>query len=422
MLALYFWALTFNCCFVYAITIWSPEKIVTLAMCWCVLFHKKKVRSANKSKLSIIVSLVLVLILLGNIVAVLTPPQYMKELEPMTRLILQDFSYVTNTIVLLYGVFLEKGFIIKLFPQYCRAIECGIIAGLVHLICNLRGIPFMPILRTEGVSDGAEVLGEFGGSLFNRIYAFAGEPKGLAFLIIPYLIISITCLFNGIYIKRKQYHLFFLTLGFIVLFFTLSSSGIITMVVMLPIIIVYGILKKEGKNKGKMIVAIIFCIIILTASLGTEFFTSINERSFQRGMTELEDDRQEVVAYDTFKKSDILVHLYGWGIAQYSFQLPESSTTTLSGGFRPMESGLLVTLCDFGLLGVLVLCVIVLNILKLIRKSGKIKKSISYGFSMVSLSRFVQSLMYGSLFTPFVFLMIAYNAYDDERDVIENNE
>ena len=79
-----------------------------------------------------------------------------------------------------------------------------------------------------------------------------------------------------------------------------------------------------------------------------------------------------------------------------------------------MESGLLVTLSDFGLLGIFVLMVIFLCIVGQIRKSGKIKKSISYGFAMMALSRLVQSLMYGTLTIPFVFLMIAYNAYNDE--------
>lgn len=129
----------------------------------------------------------------------------------------------------------------------------------------------------------------------------------------------------------------------------------------------------------------------------------------------MENDRQEKVILDNFLNNDtnIVFWLFGWGTSQYTFHVPRQS---VGNALIPLQSGFVLTLTDFGILGILLLTMIAYIIIKLLQTSLRGNNSYAIAFSVASMSSFVGSLIFGSLVTCFIYLMLALYAYYDEHE------
>ena len=419
LLALHFWSFTFAFCFKYFITIWSPDKIVNLSIIFCILFHKPWYRNKNLMILSRIVVILIFVIGFSDAYAILTPKTYFyPQISSIQRIVMQNFAYFMIILLLLFGPYLERGFINKLYPKYCLAVECAIVVGIIHYIFLLFGFEFLPIYRAQSEnSEGSIVIAEFGGNIVKRLYGFSGEPKGLAFFIVPYLIMSIVNISRNYINRSLNYHLTFLILGLFVFFNTYSSSAFITFILTIPFVLYYIKLRLPKQTKRIIPLLLILFLGIIINNVWTNddsissFASAINERTFERGETELENDRQESVIFEHFINDDLRVLLFGWGVGQYTFNVPGQ---VASGNILvPVQSGLILTLADFGLVGLFIYVLIFSIILKLLNKTRCCDNPLPFAFAMAAMTKFVESTMHGSLVTSFVFLMIAMYGYED---------
>lgn len=414
LLILHFWAITFAFCFKFYITIWTPEKIIDLAMIFCIIFRKPPYRSKSLGVIVKIVLSMFVLVLFGDIIGTVLPKLYFYAISPLRRMVLQNFAYLTATIILLYGPFLQEDFSSTLLPKYYRAVECAIIIGVIHFVCIKIGVDFIPIMRAGMEnSQGDIVIAQFGDSIVQRVYGFSGEPKGLAFHITPYLIISYINYCSQNYNINKRYHLLFLLLGVFVVFETYSSSAFIMLILMLPVLMLIS-----NKQNSKVTMAV-FAILLSIAIIGpifpsgesSSFVESLYERTFARGINELENDKQEAVIMEAFSQSPLFVHLWGWGVGQYTFNVPDQ--VSIDGHLVPVESGIVLTLCDFGIVGVFIWLFIVMFMINIARKARILCDPIPMAFALAAIGKVVESLMHGAIYTPFLFLMIAVYSYED---------
>lgn len=424
LLVLYFAGLAFAACCVYYITIWTPEKVACMGMAYCIIFKRKHYNTRMPKPLKNILWSLIFLLFISTVIGIASTPKYTYLISPIQRLILSNFSYISNSIILIYGILLPIDLKGKFFPKYCRVMELAILTGLLHLIFLSIGVEFMPIHRAGLESDtmGNEVVAEFGGSIISRIYAFAGEPKGLAFCILPYIIISICMFLRNSFIKSKKYHLVFLALGLFILFQTYSSAAFINVIVLIPLILFLGGIKPSPTLLGIIFIGVVFALIVgMTSDRGfSTFADSINQRTFERGQTELANDRQETVIMNSFIEENGIVKIFGWGLGQYTFNVP--GQVWGNSILIPVQSGIVLTLADFGFLGLILYLYVFFVILRLIRKSKAIGSPIILAFSMAALSKFFESTMHGNVTTPLMYLMVAYYMYIYEKRNIINEK
>ena len=416
LLALSFLAIGLSC-FKYAITIWTPEKIVNLGMVWCVLFHNGKRTNTAYKKLYKLFVVMVFLILYSDFVGFLTPPKYGEHIGATKRIVIQTFAYITPVIILLYGSLLPKGFTGQLYRKYCHYTEIGLLIGFVHYIFTRIGIPFMPIQRLVGGTSGEEVLATMGSDVVMRIYGLAGEPKGLGFLIVPYIVIQFVCLFKDNVIQWRKIVL--LCIAFFVLFHTYSSSALLNLFFILPV--VFWVVRTciPAKTKMRLLFFLmlfggLYCYDNLTGKNNiSEYIDNLYGRTFERGQAELENDRQEAVIFDSYTKEPLGRQLAGWGMGQYTFQAPNQY---IENSIVPVQSGLVLTLVDFGCLGFCIwgyILFLIIKIIKITRRADMLTFPYPLAFAMASASKLVESFMHGNIVTCLFFLMIAYYMFYD---------
>ncbi len=427
LMKLYFWGMTFATCYQFAITIWFPTKVIVLGMMVCMILYRSDRRDSPVTQVIIpLTSTFLTLLFIGDVIAYLVPGEYAQHINKFSRIFNTNYTYITSFALLFYGCMMPSGFIKKVFPSYCLAMEVAIAFGLLHYICLKTGIEFMPILRQNG-SVNLEALVEVGGSVYSRIYGVSGEPKSLGFLICPYVLVQLIMYGQDHIRYNAKYHLGMILLGIFILINTYSSAVIINFVIATTLILIF---LPTGNLFRKIIPPIIVISLIfgtysaLTPSdseIGqTNFITGLYERSFGRAQDEMSSDRQErVILEHYFEDSSILSRLIGYGPAQYTFHVPGQ---TVGSALIPVQSGLVLTLVDFGLAGIIILLWILSILLRVLINSFQYHKIYGIAFSIAALSSFIGSLMFGSLISCFVYLMLALYAYYDSLESEETSE
>lgn len=422
LLALYFAGFVFSACNYFFITIWTPDKIVSLGMAYCIIFHRNSYRNQIPSQLKNILIFLVILLCISSIIGFVSIPRYTYLINPKLRIILANFSYITTSIALIIGILLPIRFRDDFFKKYCRVMELAILTGLLHFICLTLGVEFMPINRAGLVENtiGSDVIAEFGGSIITRIYGFAGEPKGLAFCVLPYLVISITMFLQNNFIKSKIYHLIFLCLGLFVLFQTYSSSALINIIILLPLIIILGGVKPSPTFMAVLFIGFILLLVYSTSSENglSGFFESLNQRTFERGQNELANDRQESVIMKYYDEEGFFVKTFGWGLGQYTFNVP--GQVFGNSILIPVQSGLVLTIADFGVLGLALYLYLTFVVIGLVAKVKRFNSPITLSFAMASLSKLIESTMHGNITTSFVYLAIAYYMFIYENKFTNN--
>lgn len=409
LLVLYFFGATFNVCYAFFITIWSPVKIVSIAMGYC-YFNQQKSSRLNP-KVRHLIFFMIIMLIVSDLVAIITPPEYNQNiLDPLNRLLMGNIGYIIAIMVLLFSSMLKDGAIERMYPKYRLAVEIAIIFGFLHYVCNRLGIEFMPILRQGGGENSSgSVLAEVGGQFVQRVYGVSGEPKNLGFLIVPYLVSSIIEYFRGW--LNGWYKKAMVILGLFVLIKTYSSSALIEFALVVPFAIKFSRVKlSSGMLIAIMISLTFFLVYNIPHSNENGTLSALYERSFGRGAHELEEGRQETDVIDAFIKSGEITHLFGWGAYQYTFHAPNQ--LTIYGGLKPLQSGFVSSFVEFGLLGFICLCYCFALIIRLLLRSRQ--NAVCLSFALIVLSSFIGSLMYGNFSTCFIFLMMAIKASEEK--------
>lgn len=430
LLKLYFWGMTFATCYQFAITIWVPTKVIVLGMMLCLMMYGSEKRESEVTAIvRPLMSFFVIILILGDVLAFVIPGDYAQHISKFSRLFNTNYTYITSFALLFYGCMMPSGFVRKAYPSYCFAMEVAIAFGLLHYICLKAGIEFMPILRQNG-SVNLEALAEVGGEIVSRIYGVSGEPKSLGFLICPYVLVLIVMFGQGHFrFNNKKYHLFVILIGIFVMINTYSSAVIMNFAIAVPLIFLF----LPTGDLIRMIAPYAICIIIiwggysmLASSPAQEtndqnFIEALYDRSFGRAQNEMEGDRQERVILDYyFADPDILSKVVGYGPAQYTFHIPGQ---TIGNALIPVQSGLVLTLVDFGVIGIVIYCWIFLILYQILKDSYKVDSIYGIAFSIAALSSFIGSLMFGSLVSCFVYLMLAlyafYDSVDDNEEIKE---
>lgn len=427
LLALYFFGMTFATCYQYAFTIWFPTKVIAMGMVLCLFLERNKRYTPAYKVIYPLASFLIIAILSSDIIGICSPGEYAPQINRYVRMFNSNYTYLTTIALLFFGIILKTGFVKRLFPTYCLAVEIAIAFGLIHFICLKLGIGFMPILRQDG-SVNMEALAMMGGQAVNRIYGFSGEPKNLGFLVCPYLLVSIIMLGQGVYRINKRYHLIALFAGIFILVNTFSSAALINFFLAIPLIMILLPFPKITYRTAAIIGTL--CIAAFWGYLRNEtnlnklpsnengYVEQMYERTFGRAQNEMENDRQESVILKHFTSdSNVIYNLFGWGIAQYTFHVPGQ---TIGKSLIPVQSGLILTLADFGIVGIIMLLLICYAILKTLKMSLHNKNIYAQAFSVAALSSFIGSLMFGSFVGCFIYLMLGLYAYYDEIEISVN--
>lgn len=421
LLKLFFWGMTFATCYQFAITIWFPTKVIVLGMMICMYFYGEFKRSSSVTKVIMpFLTVFFILILIGDAMAYLLPGDYAKHINKFSRIFNTNYTYITQCFLLFYGCMMPRGFVKKVYPSYCLAMEVAIGFGIIHYLCLQLGIEFMPILRQNGVVN-LEALADVGGEVVSRIYGVSGEPKNLGFLVCPYTLLLIVMYGQGHFRYNKPtYHLFVIAVGIFTLINTYSSAVIINFVIASTIIFIF---LPTGNLMRKLGLPIIGLIIswglysyakdgIAPNPQDGNFISALYDRSFGRAEREMSGDRQERVILDSyFEDPNILSKIVGYGPAQYTFHIKGQ---TIGNALIPVQSGLVLTLVDFGMIGICLLCWIFLILFQVLRHSFQAESVYGIAFSIAALSSFIGSLMFGSLTSCFIYLMLALYAYYDQ--------
>lgn len=429
LLKLYFWGMTFATCYQFAITIWFPTKVIVLGMMWCLMMYGSEKRESEVTAIvRPLMSFFVIILILGDVLAFVIPGDYAQHISKFSRLFNTNYTYITSFALLFYGCMMPSGFVRKVYPSYCLAMEVAIAFGLLHYMCLKAGIEFMPILRQNG-SVNLEALTEVGGRVVSRIYGVSGEPKSLGFLVCPYVLVLIVMFGQGHFrFDNKRYHLLVILIGIFVLINTYSSAAIMNFAIAVSLIFLF--LPTGGLIR--MIAPYAICLLIiwggysmLTATPVQDnndqnFIEALYDRSFGRAQNEMEGDRQERVILDYyFADPDILSKVVGYGPAQYTFHIPGQ---TIGSALIPVQSGLVLTLVDFGVIGLGIYCWIFLILYQVLKDAYKFDRIYAIAFSIAALSSFIGSLMFGSLVTCFVYLMLALYAFYDSINDNEGTE
>lgn len=427
LLGLFFFGMTFATCYQYAFTIWLPVKIVTLGMIFCLFIERNKRYSISYRIIYPFASFLTIVLLLSDLIGICIPGSYAPQINRYVRMFNSNYTYLTTLALLFWGLIMEKGFVKRIFPTYCLAVEIAIAFGLIHFVCLKLGIGFMPILRQTGAVN-MEALAQMGDNVVARIYGVTGEPKNLGFLICPYILVSIIMLGQGFYRINKKYHLIALLSGFFVLINTYSSSALINFFLMVPLIVLLLPLQKISYKTAAIIasicVIVCICISINEVSLyrhqvnDNNYIELLYDRTFGRAQNEMKNDRQESIILEQFSKEGNIIHtLFGWGVAQYTFHVPGQA---IGRNLIPVQSGLVLSLVDFGIVGIVLIMWLCYIILKVIKLSLQSKNVYAQAFSIAALSAFIGSLMFGNITTCFIYLMLAIYAYYDEEELSVN--
>lgn len=429
LLWLYFFTFPFQNCAAFFITSWNPYKVVAIGMALVILFQP--IKRQQPTELKRLSFYFFFLLLIGNVVALLMP-SYIAGMRGLMRLLIQDVTYILGFIPILYMKWLPSDFGKKALKFYTAAIVTLIIIGFVHYAFLRLGIPFAPIIRDVGTSNDVAAT-YFGDSIVFRIYGFCGEPKNMAFALVPFILLILSKIFIGKEYNKNNF--FMLVCSLFILIHTFSSAAYIEFTIGFIVVFYISLKLMERRLKSLVVVSlflfsillVISDLIVSTAEKETQsyksqsFIESFYERSFGRAQSELEEGRLETRVFnDYIQKKNIFYYLFGYGPGQYSFH---SRDLTFSDGYIPIQSGLVLNLVDFGILGYVYFIYLLYFVLKLYLKNRHKRDKESLYFIIVGGAVLIGNMMYsmmgGSILIGMLpFIGIAYWIYNNKIRIL----
>lgn len=419
LLWLYFFTFPFQNCAAYIITTWNPYKIVSLGMLFVIIFHRiSRKLPAELRRLTYYFSFLLIA---GNIIALFMPSST-AGLRGIIRLLVQNITYILGFVPIIYLKWLPRDFGKRVLKWYSAAICTLIGIGFIHYTFLKAGIPFAPIIRDVGMTNDVAAT-MFGSNVVNRIYGFCGEPKNMAFALVPFVLLILSKIFIG-----KEYNKRILFIGICALFIlinTYSSAAYIEFFIGIVSVAYYALDRMNSKLKVLLISSSLLCCTLFYAHTLVElpntegadlkqektFVENLYDRSFGRAHSEIEEGRLEVQIFkDYIQSGNIVYYLFGYGPGQYSFH---SQNLTFARGYIPVQSGLVLNLVDFGFFGFVYFIYLLLFVLKLYKKNKNNHNNLTLYFiimgSAVLIGNTMYSMMGGSiLIGMLLFIGMAY--------------
>ena len=409
LLLLYFWGLVFNTFYIFVGTILFPSKIIIMVMLLAIIIKRPKIPKTIRKFMLVYI----LFIIPSSIIGFVNNTYLDNNQNGLLRLILQLYSYFSALVPFVFVFLINPNKWKDIFSGYSFAMEIGILSGLVHWISIIIGVGFMPILRINERFHEIAGIG-YGSGIIVRIYGFAGEPKNFAFTILPYILILIYLLIVKKYRISWLYHVIILGLGIFVLVLTYSSSGIISFLLGVTFILILSAYNKLNKQ----LIQLVVFIALLTVIIGTagsfwaeklhendkSYIEFLYDRSFGRAKKELENERQEVVVFNHFINEKLFYQIFGYGPGLYSYIVPDMANKK---GLIPMQSGLVLTIVDLGLMGVLLFVYYLSFIGITLIRSIRSQDIMSVVFIIATISALISNLMYGAIYGSFFYLAIA---------------
>lgn len=425
---LYFFTFPFQNCAAYIVTSWNPYKVVALGMAAVMLLQPIKRRQPVELKRLFIYFIFL--LLASNIVAVFMPSP-VAGMRGLLRTFIQDITYLLGFIPILFLKWLPVDFGKRVLKWYTAAICTLIGIGFIHYAFLRAGIPFAPIIRDVGTTN-LVAAAHFGDSIVFRIYGLCGEPKNMAFALVPFVLYILARIFIG---KDRTKRVWIILLASIfILINTYSSAAYIEFTIGV-IAVVFFTLDSVGRKAKCLSISLFLLCCTLTYAYTLvfsnknisphsqeqqNFIENFYERSFGRAHDEMEEGRTETVIFKDYLYSDnVLYYLLGYGPGQYSFH---SKDLTFAKGYIPVQSGLVLNLVDFGLCGYAYFFFLLLFVWKIYRRSKQTSDRIPLYFVImggaVLLGNMMYSMMGGSILIGMLpFIGIAYWVDYNNREI-----
>lgn len=356
---LYFFTFPFQNCAAFLITTWNPYKIVAIGMAFVMIFQP--IKRKLPSELNTLTYWYVFLLLIGNIMALFMPAATAGA-KGITRLLVQDVTYLLGFVPILFIKWLPVDFGKRIQGWYAKAICTLIVIGFIHYAFMVADIPFAPIIRDVGTTNEFAAT-QFGSGLVYRIYGLSGEPKNMAFALVPFVLLIMSKMLIGKEYGRKNWLLLICSL--FILINTYSSAAYIEFIICVLAVAYIAVDLMNNQTKFTLISVLSLCVILVyayslvapesNASFQPQeqqsFFDNFYERSFGRAQNELEEGRLEtIILKDFIESNNLLYHLFGYGPGQYSFH---SEGLVFGRGVTPVQSGLVLNLVDFGICGYL---------------------------------------------------------------------
>ena len=427
LLWLYFFTFPFQNCAAYIITSWNPYKVVAIGMSFVMLFQP--IRQRQPSELKRLFFYFIFLLLASNIVGLFMPSPT-AGLRGIVRLFVQNITYLLGGVPILYMKWLPLDFGKRVLKWYTAAICTLIGIGFIHYAFLRAGIPFAPIMRDVGTTNMVAAT-HFGNSVVYRIYGLCGEPKNMAFALVPFILyILAKMIINK---DRSKLTCLILLSSLFILINTYSSAAYIEFTIGIIVVFFFALDSINKKVKYLLVSVFLLCITLtytytlvapnISATQPKEeqtFLDYFYERSFGRAQNELEEGRTETIIIKDFLQShNIIYYLFGYGPGQYSFH---SENLTFTGGYVPVQSGLVLNLVDFGFCGYLYFIFLLFFVLKLYWRSKDNAERTSLYFIImggaVLLGNMMYSMMGGSILIGMLpFIGIAYWIDYNKREI-----
>lgn len=397
-------------------TLWFPYKISALFILAISLYEYRI--DANYRYFNIFVFLFLASLLLAMF---LTPPNEFYEFadvptfqQRFVRPFIQFVSYLSIASIIPFTIKTLRNELSlnKFFFGYFLIVEIIMLFGILQFILQKFGIDFMPILRPN-VIDSPTAAFNLEGVIITRIYGITGEPKALASFLFPYLFVSIFNINYHCYKRNRVYNIVMLLLCFFTIINTFSSAALISLFIALALsafiwfrnrfktmfIIAFSILSLWFINIDK------FTITSFEPGDSISLFDLIKARTITRLSNEFENTF-EYRAISYLLETSPYLSITGFGLGMYPYYLTGGG----SHGINPIDSGWIVILVDFGVMGIGVFLYVFFKIFSLRRKEA-FKRDMTFNSALIGLlAAYILGLGIGSYIYMILFLSLSLAA------------
>jgi hypothetical protein len=342
-------------------TTWSPTKLISTVMLadFCLRSWPRLPHARHRMAILGAFVVALAISLAAAFVFALPASDAPGLQSQAVRPFVQTYTYLSAIVAAPFAavtlrtrVKLERAFAVLMYA----AVGSSLI-GLVQLALVYVGIPFMPILRITGRNSPMAAFST-GGHYIARLYAFAGEPKTLASLLLPALVIGLVA-FTG----RSRRDLprwanpALTSLVGLVLILTFSTAAYLALAVSVPFIAVLAL--RFFPTRASRTASVATCAVGLFAATGHYIQPKAIVRNddldlsdvvYARSAGRVGDEWQSRHEYDAalFLAENPSALPVGLGPGMYVFHLPDMIDGRI---ISPIGSGWMAVILDVGLIG-----------------------------------------------------------------------
>jgi len=279
--------------------VWNPTRVAQLCACFYILIDRRSFRwlfSRRRSSALFLFFLCIFISLLAAVTIVPATGMAGSGLQSRAlRPLVQCYRYVS--VFAVFGIagaaVRTVGDLGRIFNQYSLVAIGSALLGWLQLGCYATGLPFKPILRA-GEDSEAAIFVNAGGEATYRLYAFAGEPKALATLLLPILVaffVAASLRLKVGFVRRSN---LFLAVTGPVFVLTFSSAALVSLAFAVVAVMLASVqLRRSSLLRSVVSVAAIASVLIAAGSvlgIGSDSETYLGATVWDRSAGRLERD------------------------------------------------------------------------------------------------------------------------------------